>query len=412
MLGRLRGCARSDEEGMTLIELAVALSLLAVAMVGLDLMIGLSYKIVTLSRQRQVAEATANRRLEEWRDVDYDQLSLAAAPAHTADASYPDHGVSADGTTFDVTGKGDDEPLIVDTVTPGPVPHVESPVTVGTTVVDVYNYVTWVDDPDITGTQDLKRVTVVVRYRDVAVKGTARTLRESVLFTPGTITVPGGSSVTTSTTSTTTPSSTTTTPGNSGCGGFTVSGGSGAGTGFTGSPTVTLTMNLTPGVAGCDNLIANFSNDGVTYGPDVSYDPNNPTVGWSLSTGDGAKTVYGKLHNSTGSWVLDPQGISLDTVRPSSPGTLSRSASCSGSTRTVHLSWGAATDTNFVGYRLYRSTDGVTWQVIPPTYSALTGTDSTSKTLTSVRYYVTAYDKAGNESLATNTITLSKNQCS
>jgi chitin-binding protein len=110
-------------------------------------------------------------------------------------------------------------------------------------------------------------------------------------------------------------------------------------------------------------------------------------------------------------WVLAQQSIILDTTKPTTPGTLTRSASCSGSTRTVHLSWGAASDTNLVGYRVLRSTDGVTWQIVNST-TGTTATDSNSKTLTSVRFYIKAYDKAGNESNATNTITFSKNQCS
>ena len=79
--------------------------------------------------------------------------------------------------------------MIVQTSPPGPVAHIESPVTVGGTVVDVYQFVTWVDDPGISGTQDLKRVTVVVEYHNVAIKATDHILRESMLFTPGTVTL-------------------------------------------------------------------------------------------------------------------------------------------------------------------------------------------------------------------------------
>jgi hypothetical protein len=57
------------------------------------------------------------------------------------------------------------------------------------------------------------------------------------------------------------------------------------------------------------------------------------------------------------------------------------------------------------------SSNGTTWSLLGTTAS-LTYTTTNSKTLTSVRYYVKAYDAAGNESSATSTITLSKNQCS
>ena len=93
------------------------------------------------------------------------------------------------------------------------------------------------------------------------------------------------------------------------------------------------------------------------------------------------------------------------------PGSFARTASCGGVTRTVNLSWSAATDTYLVGYHLYRSTDGVTWVLLVNT-AARAATDTNSKSLTSVRYYVTAYDSAGNESNASTTISLAKNQCS
>jgi fibronectin type 3 domain-containing protein len=69
-------------------------------------------------------------------------------------------------------------------------------------------------------------------------------------------------------------------------------------------------------------------------------------------------------------------------------------------------------DTNFRGYRIYRSTDGVTWSVFVQVSQTTVSDNTLKKTLDSVRYYVVAYDKAGNESNATNTIALSKNQCS
>ncbi|HZJ27849.1 MAG TPA: type II secretion system protein [Acidimicrobiia bacterium] len=395
---------------MTLIELIVALSVLSVVMAGLGLTVASGFQTVALSRQRQVAEAAANKRLEEWRDVDYDQLALGSNPVHSTDPSYPDFYVSTDGSSFDCNCDGGYEPLIVDTVTPGPVPHVESPVQVGTTVVDVYNYVTWVDDRTIAGTQDLKRVTVMVRYRTLGRPGTARILRESVLFTPGTVIINGTSTTTSSSTSTTLPSSTTTTTTPAPCGSFSVAGSSSATSVYTATQSITLSMAFN---GGCGDLIANFSNDDVTFGVDVPYDSSDPTVGWTFSSGDGNKTIYGKLRNTVGGfWTLNPQSIILDTVKPTTPGTLTRTVSCSGNTRTTALSWGVATDTNFVGYRLYRSTDGTTWQVIPPTLSGTSTSDSTSKSLASVRYYIAAYDKAGNESAPTNTITIAKNQCS
>jgi type II secretory pathway pseudopilin PulG len=391
---------------MTLIELVVAITVLAIVMTGLAASIGLSLKTVQLARARQVAEAAANKRLEELRDVDYPQLAMDSMPVHNTDPTNPDHWVS--GSTYDYTGNGDFEEMIVETSPAGPVAHIESPVVVGGTVVDVYQFVTWVDDPSIAGSQNLRRVTVVVEYHNVALAGTHRILRESMVFTPGTITLPSSASSTTTTTSTPSATTTTTTP-SSTCGSFSVSGGGGTQVGFTATTTVTVSMAF----SGCgSSILVNFSNDGTNWGPDVAYDSADPTVAWTVAGGEGEHLISARARSTIGGpWLLAGQTIILDTTKPTTPGTLSRSVSCAGSNRTVSLSWGSSSDTNLVGYRVYRSTDGNTWQVVSSTTST-SASDTHSKTLATVRFYIKAYDKAGNESNATNTITLSKNQCS
>jgi hypothetical protein len=93
------------------------------------------------------------------------------------------------------------------------------------------------------------------------------------------------------------------------------------------------------------------------------------------------------------------------------PGTLTRTVWCSSSQRTVTLSWGTSTDTNFLGYRTYKSVNGGAWTAIATT-STQTTSDTDKKSLDSVSYRVVGYDKAGNESTPTNVISLSKNKCS
>ncbi len=408
-LRRVRALMGADQLGMGLVDLMVAISILALVMTGLALSIGVNYKAVALARSRQVAEAAANKRLEELRDVDYASMALASQPTHSTDPDSPDYYVSTDGVNYDVTGAGRNEALIVAAGT-GPVVHIESPVTVGTTVVDIYQYVTWVDDPAIAGTQNLKRLSVVVQYHTTPTVGGVKFLRESVVLTNGTVSV-GASATTTSTTTTTTtaPPSTTTTAPASTCGSFGVAGSSGATTGYTASTTVTITMAL----GGCGSAIANFSNDGgATWGADVTYSSSATTVAWTLPPGNGIKTISGRARNGSGApWSLASNAIILDTTAPTTPATLTRTASCSGSTRTVVLTWGASTDTYLVGYHVYRSTDGVSWVLVSST-SGRTTSDAHNKSLTSVRFYVKAYDSAGNESGASPTISLSKNQCS
>ena len=92
------------------------------------------------------------------------------------------------------------------------------------------------------------------------------------------------------------------------------------------------------------------------------------------------------------------------------PGTLTFTKSCSGNDRTVNLSWGSSTDANFRGYRVYRSINSAAFVAIA-TSSTSTVSDAQPKTLDSIAYRVVGYDKAGNESNASNTISVSKNQC-
>ncbi len=406
--------ARGAQSGMTLIEVMVAVAVLTLVMSGIALSIGVNFKAVQLARARQVAEAAANKRLEELRDVDYASMALMTTTppiSHSSDPTDPDYWVNNAGTTYDVNGQGLVETLITDPS--GPIEHLETPVTVGTTVVDIYQYVTWVDDPGIAGTQNLKRLSVVVQYHTVPITGGSRILRESVTLTPGTVSLGASATTSTSTTSTTAPSgTTTTTTSGSGCGSFSVAGSTGASVGYSASTTVTITMNM----AACSdpNMYLNFSNDGgTTWGPDVTYSTTSTTVAWTLTSGEGTKTIDGRARYWSGGspWSLTSQSIILDTTIPTTPGSLTRTASCHGSTRTVTLHWTASTDLYLVGYHVYRSTDGVTWSLVGSTAS-LSYSDDHSKSLTSTRFYVTAFDAAGNNSNASSIITLSKNQCS
>ncbi|MCZ7526128.1 MAG: prepilin-type N-terminal cleavage/methylation domain-containing protein [Acidimicrobiia bacterium] len=418
---RARASGPAREAGFSLVEVIAAVSILAVALLGLASSMGMGLKSVALGRQRQTASEIANARIEHLRNVPYESLELDVAPVHDDDPEHPSHLVSADGSGYDPSGTGVYEPLIVSAGGDG-VPHIEDPVQVGETVMEIYQYITWVDDPGIPGTEDLRRVAVVVKFKAPAVDGTTHTLGVSSLFTPGTVTLGGETDSSTTTTSgsttTTVPSTTTTAPttcaGDTSAptGGFTISSGTGVGdVGYTASPNATLHLTFGDDCAPL-SAVARFSNDGTTFGDDVVYDALNPTVSWTLSSGDGTKTVYGRVRDGSGNEAdLTPQQIVLDTVAPTTPGTLARTVSCAGSNRTVTLYWGLSTDTNFRGYRLYRSTNNEAFEAVG-TFTGTTTSETHAKKLDSVRYHVVGYDKAGNESDATNEIVLSKNQCS
>jgi prepilin-type N-terminal cleavage/methylation domain-containing protein len=424
----LRPVPARPEDGFTLVELIVALALIAVVAVGFTVSVGLGFRTVAVARQRQIASELAVARLEHLRNVPYDQVALSSQPVHEADLGHPNNGVSLDGTTYDTNGgkTGGIEPLIVDTDA-GQVLHLEDPVDVGATVMEIYQYVTWVDDPTIVGSEDYKRITVVVRYHAPAANGVNELQRSSTIVTPPTVTfegsplttVPGTTTPTTTGSSPTTGVPTTTIPAacpgdTAGPGGeFTIGSSGESEAGYTAAANVTLHMDFDDT---CEPLVMNFSNDGVTWGADVTYDPTDPSLSWPLSSGNGIKTVYGQVRDGVGNvTLLDNASITLDASAPTTPGSVAHSVSCSGSNRTVAFTWSASTDAegNLRGYRVYRSTDGTTWDLLGSTVLTLYS-DVHQKSLNSVRFHVVAYDRAGNTSgtAPTPAISLAKNQCS
>lgn len=398
----------SSEDGFTIVELMAALSILAIGFFSLAGAMGLGFRQVALGRQRQTATEVGNGRVEHLRNVPYEAVALTSQPVQDPDPNEPDSFVSSDGTQYDVTGDGDFEDLIVDEAG-GQVLHLEDPVTVGKTVMEIWQYVTWFDQAN-----EIKRLTVVIVYKPVAAAGRVRTVRVSSFFTRGTVTVDGttgGATQGSGSTPTPTPSPTPT----GSCSGDT-SGPTGdfqilsntGQTGYTASTTVTLLMTLSDL---CLPIIAQF-NDGTTFSPEVTYESANPTVTFGLTAGDGTKIVNGTVKDGLGnSRTLTSRSVILDTVKPTVPGTLTRSVSCSGTNRTVNLTWGASTDAHFSGYRVYVSTNSGSWAVLT-TSSLLSYSTSHAKGLDSVRYYVAGYDDAGNESDESNLVSLSKNQCS
>jgi prepilin-type N-terminal cleavage/methylation domain-containing protein len=404
----LRRRLAQGEEGFTLVELSAAMVVLTIGFFALAGALGLGFKQIALGRQRQTATEIGNARIEHLRNVPYDSVALSSQPVHSDDEDDPDQFVNETGQ-FDYSGNGDYEDLIVDDVG-GQVLHLEDPVGVGQTIMSVYQYVTWADQAN-----DIKRVTVVIVYKPAALPGAAKVVRVSSFFTPGTVTVDGSAPEASQGSSSPTPSPIPTD--SSGCSGlgeppsgdFSIVSITGSDTGYTGSETVSLSMAFTDS---CDLITVQFSNDGTNYGSQITYDASNPTVAWTLVTGQGTRSVWAKVYDGLGNMAtVGPRSVVLDTLPPTVPGTLSATISCSGSDRSVHLTWGSSTDTNFNGYRIYQSINSAPWTPLG-TSSTSVFNDSHKKGLDSVRYYVVGYDHAGNESNATNTKSISKNQCS
>jgi hypothetical protein len=150
----------------------------------------------------------------------------------------------------------------------------------------------------------------------------------------------------------------------------------------------------------------------VSYSGWSTYDATAPNPSWTLTNGDGLKSVWVQYLDGVGNESsVGPMTVTLDMTPPTVPGTLTRTVSCSGNDRTVTLNWGVSTDTNLLGYRVHRSVNGDPFTTLG-SVATTSMNDTHSKTLTSVSFRVVAYDKAGNEGNPTDVITLSKNQCS
>jgi len=420
----------AGDSGTSFVELSIAMGVLSVAVLGVVGTMGLGMSLTGASRQRSSASAIAVERLERSRNAPYDRLATYEQPTHSGDATSPDYKVSTDNTQYQVTG-GTNEPLIVDTVN-GALKHLDDPTTVGNTQFSVYQYVTWVDDPQIPGTQDYKRVTVVVIWKYPVHTGTSHTITQSTFVSPGSVTLPNATPTAgpTSSPSPTPTAAPTPTPGPCEGDHTAPSGGSpaifapgtGDGTGFTNSRTVTVQLKA---IDSCTSVVAELSSDNFATPPSTTttLTPGTPPAlsgspSFQVAAGDGAKTIYVRFRDGANNVSsVYSTTITLDTVVPAAPGTLAKSScNISSSTRTINMSWGASTprDTNFSAYRVYQQLNGGAWIAIA-TPSGTTYNDNPPGTRKqdAVQYKVRAYDKAGNESGDSNVISSAaqKNPC-
>ena len=142
-----------------------------------------------------------------------------------------------------------------------------------------------------------------------------------------------------------------------------------------------------------------FSNDNTNWSTAETF---STSKAWTLTSGDGTKTVYAKLKDKAGNWsdTTIKDTIILDTISPSD-GTLSATASSS----QVSLSWSGFSDgTSGVGsYKLVYSASSIPaascssgTQIYSGTSTSYTHTELTNGT--TYYYRVCAIDNAGNTS--------------
>ncbi len=478
LLRRRRSFLRpSDDNGSMLIEAVVGSFVLVVAIIGVIASMGAGMTLVGGSRQRSSASAVAQERIERVHNVPYDRVALNETPTYNYSVDHPDNKVS--GSNYEVAA-GESEALVIDTAQ-GALKHVDDPITVGQTEFVIYQYVTWVDDPNIDpGTEDYKRVLVIARWKNPLRNGTADTVVESTFIGTGTVTLPEQGPTPGPTAS---PPPATPPPviedlllglgailfpaeeqqpnPNGPCPAdskgpneprppfspatLLVLSGAGAELGYVNGTSIQLRVKAAdtcqiapttiPDNPDPNDIRATFSNcigappptptpsgtPVATITPTPTPEPCpytdvaqlesdvEATLTWTIPGGDIRKRIYARFLDANGK-VSATYGVDviLDQTKPTTPATLTKtSCTISGSNRTLGLAWEASTDENLVGYRYYRSIGTGAYTLVGTT-TALSATVTDKKT-DGVRHLVRGYDKAGNESLDSNVLSVSSN---
>ncbi len=111
------------------------------------------------------------------------------------------------------------------------------------------------------------------------------------------------------------------------------------GAAYTTSASVTLTLSATDDSGTVSQM--QCSNDNVTYSAAEAYAISKT---WTLTAGDGAKTVYAKFKDAAGNWSAPASdAITLDTVPPSAV-TVTDDGATTASTTQLHATWTASSD--------------------------------------------------------------------
>jgi prepilin-type N-terminal cleavage/methylation domain-containing protein len=158
------------QEGMTMIEVLAALSVLAVGILGTAIAFQSSQRLSLVSERHATMAQIAQREIERIEGLPYSQVELTTTPSTSTDPTNPDYYVTPGSPpTFqwDRTGSHS-EPVDVDSVN-GTVQPLQSWSEVaqgGTFSGQIYDFVTWATDPKCwpgcPASQDYKRITIAV----------------------------------------------------------------------------------------------------------------------------------------------------------------------------------------------------------------------------------------------------------
>jgi Tfp pilus assembly protein PilV len=435
----------STEDGMTMVEVIVAAAILLVVATSVFAAMFSGLRLQGSARQRQTGSFWAERLMEQARSKPYEAIGLkdssaamaaAAAAVPAGDPDHPDRLLRQDGATncLEVnTGSAAAprwERLVLSdwNRTPAEAAACSTHSTDSNLQLDHagasndhvdpatslafhgWVFVSWAAVEGHASTY-YKRVTVLVRHpsQNGAV---SRTVRLSSVFSLGYVpprTTPAGAT-TTSAPTTTTVAGTTTTSLPTGCaykpgdtqapaGRIDLSGA----VSYTNQTTVTINNSVSdlPNGSGASGMATmQFSSVGAS-GP---WLPVTGTAyatvfsGWSLSSGDGVKQVWGRFTDCNGNAVVLDDTITLDQTRPPAL-TLTAWAR---NRNSIDLSWTASVDpggtaaSGTARYRVYRLDLGTTIPLQEVTDTSLS--DNSVAAGQAYTYWVTAVDQAGNES--------------
>ena len=175
---RTAGELRPDEDGFTIVEVMVALTIMFVALLSLVYTITNSFQHIALARQRQEAHAVADRYLERIRALPYDTVKLGM---RTADLVADPTNVQPVPfgyrlkTTNERIPNGSGVPLVQPLV---PNAHTEN---VGNNAYQVRTFITYHQDDDTTG---VFRASVIVTWQESIRDRPGRIVAETVIFSP------------------------------------------------------------------------------------------------------------------------------------------------------------------------------------------------------------------------------------
>ncbi len=163
-----------------------------------------------------------------------------------------------------------------------------------------------------------------------------------------------------------------------------------SGAAYCNSTSATLTISAADSGSGVGEM--SFSNDNINWS---SWQAYATTAAWTLTTGDGTKTVYARFQDNAGNATTGNINatIIIDTTPPTGGGVTINSGAAYCASTSVTLTLSPATDSSGMGEMRFSNNDSTwsSWQTYATTAAWTLSTGDGTKTV-----YVQFQDKAGN----------------